>query len=83
MGGVVKKIFGGGSPPKPDTSIQERQLALQEKQDKRAEEKLKKEEDREAELKAVVSARASGRGFGVTLNQTTGEAGISDKLGGA
>lgn len=39
MGGTVKKIFGGGSSPKPDTSAYEAQLEEQRKATEAAEAK--------------------------------------------
>lgn len=39
MGGTVKKIFGGGSPSKPDTSAYEAQLEEQRKATEAAEAK--------------------------------------------
>lgn len=48
MGGTVKKIFGGGSSPKPDTSAYEAQL----------EEQRKATEAAEAKAAAAADARA-------------------------
>lgn len=39
MGGTVKKVFGGGSSPKPDTSAYEAQLEEQRKATEAAEAK--------------------------------------------
>ncbi|MDD9904800.1 MAG: hypothetical protein OXT06_14615 [Rhodospirillaceae bacterium] len=79
MGGIVKAIFSGPPKPKgPDPSLLKAQQDQEARIAKREEEQAKKDRS----TRAVIAAR-SGRGQGVTLNASTGETGISDKLGGS
>ena len=52
MGGTVKKIFGGGSPSKPDTSAYEAQLEEQRKATEAAEAKAAAAEAKATEADA-------------------------------
>lgn len=73
MGG----LFGGGSPPAPDTSKQE---AIQEKQEARTK---RQEAEEQRRLAAQTSARRSG-GYRSLLSPEREDAmrGLSSKLGG-
>lgn len=75
----IGKIFGI-KPPKaqgPDPEL----LAAQRKQQERLDKQEADQKKTDKANKAVIAAR-SGRGQGVTLQASTGERGVSGKLGG-
>lgn len=79
MGDVIGKIFGGA--PKATGPSQASLDAQQAQTDKIAKQEAAQSKKLSA-TKAVLAAR-SGSGQGITLNPSTGEAGVNSKLGGA